>query len=66
MSMEPWILEQQRTMALEAILDRYPKCDCCGDAITTDTYLVIFGKNVCRECVDRNTQYNMEAITYDC
>ena len=63
MSTEPWLLEQQRTAAMDAILERYPKCDCCGEAITTDTYLHVFGRNVCRDCMDDNIEYNMEVIT---
>lgn len=63
MSIESWMIEQRRSAALDAALERYPKCDCCGCAITTEKYLNLFGRNVCQECVDDNMQYNMEVIT---
>ena len=65
MSMEPWLLEQQHTAAMEAALERYPKCDFCGDAITTDTYLRIFGQRMCQDCIQANTEYNTEAFLDD-
>ena len=32
-------------------------CDVCGDQITTETYLHVFGRHVCPHCVHINTEY---------
>lgn len=33
-------------------LSRYPKCDCCGEYITEETFYYIEKQKVCEECLD--------------
>ena len=33
-------------------LSRYPKCDCCGERITTESFYRIKDENLCEACLD--------------
>ena len=42
--------EQERERALE----KFPKCDCCGEPITDDYFYNIDGTYICEECLNDN------------
>lgn len=60
--MEAWLAEQQRTSYREAMLESLPNCDCCGERIDAPKYLSICGMIICPDCIERNMEFNMEAI----
>ncbi len=44
----------------ESKLDRYPKCDCCGEPITDDYFYNIDGTFICETCLNEEYRKNTE------
>lgn len=58
--MEPWQLEAARQLALDR--KRRLTCDCCGEAVATDRFLLLrpFGVEglACEKCVERHMRWS--------
>ena len=37
---------------LEKRIEKYPKCDCCGERILDDEFFNIEGTYICENCID--------------
>ena len=46
----------------ERKLDKFPKCDCCGEPITDDYLYKIDGEFLCEECL--NNKYREDTDDY--
>ena len=46
---------------LEREAEKLPKCDCCGERITTDKFYNIEGTYICKVCIE---DYEVETEDY--
>ena len=55
---------ERMDLAYTAMIMRRPECACCGEHLTSETYLDLsaFGLNgvVCERCIDKNTFATMD------
>ena len=60
--MEPWQEEAQRQWQAERARGRLPRCQCCGEPVTSEQYLDLetFGLDACacEACVEENLRPN--------
>lgn len=49
----------------ERKLDKFPKCDCCGEPITDDYYYNIDGTYFCEDCLNSEYRKNTDDYTED-
>ena len=56
---DPVEQERRRDLSYTAMIMRRPCCECCGEHLTSETYLDLsaFGLNgvACERCIDKNT-----------
>jgi formylmethanofuran dehydrogenase subunit E len=49
----------------ERRLEKYPKCDCCGESITDDYFYNIDGTFICESCMRDEYRKNTEDYMED-